>query len=597
MLVLGHKRNIRYFNIQFDPVLNLKQYYFNNVAFLKFKKKKNRKVYYEALLDRWFRNGKIFYNYKAYDYKSYNYSLKSYELSLKEFRVRDYKKKNRTSRTKLKLNKYSKYLFNLSYKQNNKENYLSNFELERLTIPIPRYWLKDNLKPYTLKKVNKISNLIYLNSFKNTKDFNNNNVKKNILNDYYYTFLKRYHTIKKYNSFYYFKKISTFRRLKKKLGGIPYKKFLFLKRHIKRYNSFYYLEKLKKYNDCFYIISNFLNLYNSNYKKHNYKSNKNKYSTSALYFLIKRHTKEMKQYSEKELLSYSQKFKYNNYLKWFNDNFKYNYKNVQLILNSYYNIYSKKKNSILNWNEYLHRQRKLFKYNFFYRLYKKKKNIFYYNYFYNKKFTLLQKYKINKNKNHHFSNYVNDISLLFYDKIINLNYTDHIDEKYFFYIKNLLFNKINNNLKSKFNNSFLINFKNKKLFNTKFIFKNKYSIKYNKLYFFLFFKNYKINNSNHNYFYSFNIIKYFIFILKNKIFNFFKEYIIHKYKIWIYHFRFKKNIIKKQDNWYELFFHKNPFNKNEFIGKNEYIMKKTLYFLLFSESFFSINYSDWFFFY
>ena len=151
------------------------------------------------------------------------------------------------------------------------------------------------------------------------------------------------------------------------------------------------------------------------------------------------------------MLSFFQKFKYSGFINFYNDSFKLNYNNVLFILKCYNNIKNNKNNHLLDWQSFLYRQRDIFKYNFFYRVYKSKKNIFYYNYFYNKKLSLIRSLGLTSKPNYFFTSYLNDSSLLFYDKVLNLNYTDHIDEKYSFYLKNLLFSKISNRMRSKFN--------------------------------------------------------------------------------------------------------------------------------------------------
>lgn len=97
-------------------------------------------------------------------------------------------------------------------------------------------------------------------------------------------------------------------------------------------------------------------------------------------------------------------------------------------------------------------------------------------------------------------------------------------------------------------------------------------------------------NSYKKYFYTYNLIKYYTFILKNNLFSFFKDFFIHKYKVSIYRYWLEKKVIKKEDySFLDVFYIR--YN-NEYFGKNELKMKRSLRKIIIIDSIFENNYID-----
>ena len=104
-------------------------------------------------------------------------------------------------------------------------------------------------------------------------------------------------------------------------------------------------------------------------------------------------------------------------------------------------------------------------------------------------------------------------------------------------------------------------------------------------------------------FYSLNLIKFNIFIFKNYLFLFFKEYISNQLKNYIYNSKFNSNFFKKSvqfksdinENWLHLFLYKESHLKS-YSGRKE--MYSLFHYFTISDlsTFFKLNTFDWYYF-
>lgn len=368
---------------------------------------------------------------------------------------------------------------------------------------------------------------------------------------------------------------------KKKKGYLHYHlyKRLITYKNIKCNNFFL----IKQFNDSFNLIYKFIYWYSTN--------TFNKYVSNFNIF--------------------NQKTKYYSYKESYICNFNRNYLYVQSILKCYKTLNIKDeyyKNSNQTKNHYIffiNRISKLSNFNYYYKRYASKFKIrtieqslfLKYNLGINKKLHKLKRLFLTS-KNKYYSNTpVIDISFLYYDKINNNDYTDHLDDKYNFFIKKILHIKILNNLNK---NNYL---NQKKSIYSKTNKGNSFSIsplinnnKYKHIFSFLNIYHQVLNNKKTNYFYSFINIKLNVFILKNNLFTFFKDLFICKYKFYIYKKYFKrKAFIKKNLSWFE---HRFVFDENNnLVTRYDYNKRLHLDLLYDIKYFFKNSYIDWFFYF
>lgn len=105
---------------------------------------------------------------------------------------------------------------------------------------------------------------------------------------------------------------------------------------------------------------------------------------------------------------------------------------------------------------------------------------------------------------------------------MNWNYLNKVDEKMYFYMKHLLFYNILTNVKNKFDKKMFFDNNQSILFKHITNFHSNYLIYYKNFYFCLSFNLLNVNSLKQTIFFSYNILKLNVFILKKKIFFFLK---------------------------------------------------------------------------
>ena len=122
---------------------------------------------------------------------------------------------------------------------------------------------------------------------------------------------------------------------------------------------------------------------------------------------------------------YKQYSQYISYTTLYNYYFEKNYKTILSLLNCYF-FYNIKKNKLYYRNtnnskikKFLNRQKKLYNFNLFYRLFLKKKRIKYFFYYFNKNLYYFNNSTFQNKNNFLNSSYIKDVSLLYNDSILN----------------------------------------------------------------------------------------------------------------------------------------------------------------------------------
>ena len=299
---------------------------------------------------------------------------------------------------------------------------------------------------------------------------------------------------------------------------------------------YFFLDQYKPFFDYFYICERF--------NKWVFKKNTTNITGKTYYNLVKKNIKNRKKYIQTKSM-------FTTYNKWYNYLFSKNYKNILMVLNCYFNNKNKKNKS--NYNDhynfntsiknFLSRQQKLYKWNFFYRLYLDKKALKYYKYYFNNKLLNIKQFNFSIQDNFSKTSYIHDVSLFFKDSIINWKFVKQLDEKFYFFLKHLLFKQFHSKNELLFNN----NLHKKKTSNVIF----RHSLRIHEQYRILFYNMMScvgnilinINTKSESIYFSYLMHKYFFFIKKSKIFLFFRDWFIINFKNYFYTFKFNSKII------------------------------------------------------